>query len=160
MVIRLKCSLCSLIPSLLALLNGQIIFHILLYYRHQRNKVTVRVIGMSEELVQKSKTSAKPVVSMTKGDGFVTGGKRGPVWLLRKYGGLKTQFYKAGICFKTGEFDIERRNTHEQAESFECTFDVKDLNDNLEVKIMDKNISVELSFDLNEILCVSINIMS
>lgn len=94
---------------------------------------------------------------MTEEDGFATGDKRGPVWLLRKYGGLKTHFYKDGICLKSGEFDIERRSTHEQAEWFECTFDVKDLNDNLEVKVIVKNTSVKWSFDLNKILYVSIN---
>ena len=54
-----------------------------------------------------------------------------------------TVLYKDGICLSSDVFDIERRNTHEQAEWFKCTLDVKDLNDYQEVKVIDKNISVQ-----------------
>ncbi len=121
----------------------------------------MRIIGISENLDQNRKRS-RTAVMIAEEEGLKRGGESRPMLLSQKQNPLDAKFYKDGDSFNSGVFDVWKKDTCKNAESHEFIFDVKDLNGNVHVKVIDNNGHVQWSIDLNEILissCVSVQII-
>ena len=155
LVFRIKISLSSLKHVLLALIHGQVLFHILVYFLKKGRKIKLRIIGISEELYQNTK-GLKTAVTIAQEDKFLKGEETEQAKKLLKKGSLLLDFCKNsdGVCL--GKFDLGRNDIDKHAEWYKHTFDENDLKDNLEVKVSDKDGNVLWCIDLNEILCVSV----
>ena len=114
----------------------------------------MRIIGISENLDQNRKRS-RTAVMIAEEEGLKRGGESCPMLLSQKQSPLGVKFYKDGNSFNSGVFDVWKKDTCKNAESHEFTFDVKDLNGNVHVKVIDNNGHVQWSIDLNEILCIN-----
>jgi hypothetical protein len=154
-VIRLKKSLSSLKHVLLALIHGQVWFHILVYFLKKGRKIKFRIIGISEELYQNPK-GLKTAVTDAEKDRFVKCEETEPPKKLVKKGSLIVDFSKNSDDVCLGKFDLGRNDIDKHAEWYKYSFDENDLKDNLEVKVSDKDGNVLWCIDLNEILCVSV----
>jgi hypothetical protein len=155
LVFRIKKSLSSLKHALLALIHGQVWFHILVYFLKKGGKIKLRIIGISDELYQNPKGLKTAVTDAEKGR-FVKDEDPEPPKKLLKKGSLTLECCKNsdGVCL--GKFDLGRNDIDKHAEWYKHTFDENDLKDNLEVKVSDKDGNVLWCIDLNEILCVSV----
>jgi hypothetical protein len=131
----------------------------MLYYQVLNKEIKVRIIGISDDPNQTRKR-LKTAVTAAEEDGFIRGDESAPMLLSRKEGNLNVEFYKDGNSFKSSAFDIEKNDRlYTYGEWHEYTFDVKDLKDNLDVKVVDKNGYVHWSIHLNEILRVSVQVI-
>ena len=155
-VIRLRKSLASVKHALLALIYGQVLFRILVFYFKMPGKVKVRIIGISDELCQNRK-GLRTAVEVAKDLKFVKAEELSAKQLLKK-GCLMVEVHKENECVSYKEFDIGRSTLNKNAEWHDYVFDSNDMKDNLKVKvIIDQEVIGEWPItDLNEILCVSI----
>ncbi|CAB4042136.1 Hypothetical predicted protein, partial [Paramuricea clavata] len=152
LVFRIKKSLSSLKHALLALIHGQVWFHILVYFLKKGGKIKLRIIGISEELYQNPK-GLKTAVTISEENKFLIGEETEPPKQLLKKGNLTLECCKNSECVCLGKFDLGRNDIDKHAEWYKHTFDENDLIDNLEVKVSDKDGNVLWCIDLNEILC-------
>ena len=155
-VIRLRKSLASVKHALLALIHGQVLFHILIYCCKMSGKVKVRIIGISDELYQNHK-GLRTAVEVAKDLKFVEAEELSAKQLLKK-GCLMVEVHKENECVSHKEFDIGRSTLNKNAEWHDYVFDSNDMKDNLKVKVIidQEGIKEWPIIDLNEILCVSI----
>ena len=149
-VIRLKKSFGSLKHTLLALIHGKVLFHVLLYYMKKNGKVKVRIIGISEELYQNLKHLRTSVI-IAEEEKFQKCPEVPPKMLVKK-SYLDVEVTKNGEHVNSQQFDIR----HSYERWFDCNFSINELKENLEVKATDKDGNVQWLLDLNEALCVSI----
>jgi hypothetical protein len=157
LVFRIKKSLNSLKHALLALIHGQVWFHILVYFLKKGGKIKLRIIGVSEKLYQNPK-ALKTAVTIAEGDKFLKGEETEQAKKLLKKGSLILDFCKNSDDIFLGKFDLGRNDIDKHAEWYKYNFDENDLKDNLEVKVSDKDGNVLWCIDLNEMFCVSVKI--
>ena len=153
-VLYLNRSPYNLIPSLLELINQQLQFHIVLYYKVQQKKINVRIVAFNENLEYKRKKS-KTAAMIVEQEGFVRGLQSGPIFieLSPKEKRLVAEFNKDGNILKSSEFVIGK---NKDTEWFECSFDVEDLKSKVDVRIRDDNGCVQCLVPLNDIVYVSV----
>ena len=155
-VIRLRKSLASVKHALLALIHGQVLFHILIYYFKMPGKVKVRIIGISDELYQNHK-GLRTAVEVAKDLKFVEAEELSARQLV-KMGCVKVEVHKEYECVSHKEFNIGRSTLNKTAEWHDYVFYSNDMKDNLKVKVIIGQEGIEEwpIINLNEILCVSI----
>ena len=149
-VIRLKKSLSSLRQAFVALVRGQVVFHVLVYYLRKKGKINVRIIGIRDELYQNPKQQ-KTAVTIAQEDKFQKSPESPPKPLLKK-GHLDLEVKKNGKHVSSAQFDLGKNMSQQW---YECSFSTNELKDNLEVNVKDNDGIVQWSINLNEILCVS-----
>ena len=157
-VIHLKQSLSSLKNSLLALVHGRVLFHVLLYYQYLKigRKIKLRIVGINEEMYQNPK-QLRTAITIAEEDGFLKLEEKSPKQILRK--GYLLSYYKNNECTKDlGKFGLGKKEVKKKGDWLTHSFDVNELNNNLKVDVTDKDGNIQWSFDLNEIFCVSIRV--
>ena len=149
-------NLASIKHALCALIHGQVLFHILIYYFKMQGKVKVRIIGISDELYQNRK-GLRTAVEVAKDLKFVEVEELSAKQLVKK-GCVKVEVHKENECVSHKEFDIGRSTLNKTAEWHDYVFDSNDMKDNLKVKVIIDQEGIEEwpIINLNEILFVSI----
>ena len=150
-VVRMKRTFNELADVLLAVFFGQALFHILMFYKVYNKTVKLRIIGVNDELCQKTVNE----VCIAIESGFQKVEESNPKQLIKK-GKLLVSFSLSGNCQKSFYFGLGGGKESKGGQRADFEFSIGDLESIPRIEIQTTNEAEEVlwSYDVQKLINV------
>lgn len=154
-VVRMKRSLSELVDVLLAVFFGQALFRILMFYKVHNKTVTLRIIGVNDELCQKTVNE----VCIAMESGFQKVEESDSKQLIKK-GKLLVSFSLSGNCQRSFYFGLDGGKESKGGQRGDFKFSIGDLESIPRIEIQTADKEVLWTYDLKGLINVRVNFTS